>query len=974
MAHTYYHRLTIVPPDQVNLLDPRAGIVIAETAATGRYILSDISWESAVYPNNNTLIAYHREGELKIYESLGMSLFDYIKAAAFQLGIENHVTAKFLLELEIIGENMPMGNSPWKYIWPIEFYASEAKSQFSERGTEYTFKFVHITDLGQSDLIQPIKESLVVEGATNLQEYFDKLQIELEKREYDYAKARQKAGSPDAPGGSNPAAADPFHDEYHFILEPDIEKFSFTTKGTADRGVQESWKKYILFGPRSWNITARPGTTITEQIISVLKSTKELSDLMPGRPQPATPDAVGSSNVSAANENSMLGSIYRFPRVETHTVFKAYDYIRGRYATKYIYFIYLADQINLYHYPDEIDLLNHPSNRVKAQARLNYYIREGLLRKVYYHNYTGLNSDILKVDLQFNQHYVLPSFSQVWVDRGETGPGKQNKWNDYRQEIPFVYLDQPSSRAALSKLRLAAQQINGQLRAISNNKGEVKKSEDKEKYNELQKKLGKLNKEISDREAQLAAKRQELFEKEPQLKNRKDLLESLSGKYAEDINLGIVGQQAIEAAMPNLRPRMEIDVISESVDIIKSENEALLEKIFAVQLGARDLLELDLEVIGDPYWLGIPNVLIQGGKQLDKIDFPTVNDAAIKGKLNSIMPGIDPTWNQKSPFWHYYSSAQWYKGSTLFYFESRVPDSAHDSNDMLVFHTSDQIVGIYFVHTIINEFKGGRWIQKLKSKRDLTIPYHAIPKGVTGTLTFEEYMKDVAASPDLVSSVGSEAKQRAEENRKEELKKDNLPEKSTENTKVSEADPKLQTALAKQKELLAKNPAPTIKNPVVEAIQLKSSGKSTEQAYKIAKEQYINQVNAHSRHMEGINKQAYEQAGVKDYKPYSAQTMSAMAITKSGSGGLEAWKDKVTNVSGPAITNNPSGIGYDKTTGRYQQFNSFNDGMAAANEHFNYGVGVKAIGKQGSDRLLLPAKRTGSEIDFLNGKLKGGGG
>lgn len=306
MAHTYYHRLTMVHSDDVSSMDPRNGIVIAETATTGRFILSDVSWVNTVAPNSDTLAAYMHTGEMKLYESLGMSFFDYLKAAAFQLGIENHLDARYFLEIEIVAEVLPNDVSPFRYIYPIFLVTTNATGQFTERGTEYVIKFSNAGSHPQSDLIQPIKDTLTIQGSSNLKEYFEGLQRELEKREFEYAKARQKAGSASAPGGNNPAASDIFHDEYHFILEPRLEKFTFTSRGPADRGIQESWTtKYIPGIAGNWNISARPGTTIVQQISTVLQSTKEISDLLPGKPKPATPDAVGTSNASAANEDSM---------------------------------------------------------------------------------------------------------------------------------------------------------------------------------------------------------------------------------------------------------------------------------------------------------------------------------------------------------------------------------------------------------------------------------------------------------------------------------------------------------------------------------------------------------------------------------------------------------------------------------------------------------------------------------------------
>ena len=108
-------------------------------------------------------------------EPLGMSLFDYIRAAAYDVGIENHIDSRFLLEVEVLAENVDKETMPFHYIFPIMFIATEVKSNFSERGTEYNIKFVHTGGHAQTDLVQPIKEALSVK-ATNLKQFFNLLQ------------------------------------------------------------------------------------------------------------------------------------------------------------------------------------------------------------------------------------------------------------------------------------------------------------------------------------------------------------------------------------------------------------------------------------------------------------------------------------------------------------------------------------------------------------------------------------------------------------------------------------------------------------------------------------------------------------------------------------------------------------------------------------------------------------------------------
>lgn len=989
MAHTYYTRLTLVHPQAASRLDPRLGVVIAETATTGRFILSDIVWESVVGPNAQTTVAYHGSGDLKILEPLGMSLFDYIRAAAFEVGVENHIDARFLLEVEILAENFlqeKKQDSPYKYVWPIMLIASQAQSSLTERGTEYNIKFVHTGGHAQTDLVQPIKETITVKDVKNLKEYFQGLQNLLEEREYQYAAARQKAGKNKSPGGNNPAAQDDFHDEYHFILEPDLElpKYVLSTLGKADKAITGSWSfNNILPGTtKSWDIPIRPGTTIMSQITEVMKRVKDVSDLLPGRPKPVPADASGSSQQTADSIKGMLSNVYKFFRVETHSVYKSYDYIRARYAVKHVFFIYLADQPNMYQYPDEIDLLNKLSNKERVELKLKYYIQEGLLQKIYYYNYTGLNTDILKVDLQFNQSYSLPSFTQIWADRGQTGPGAMNPQNYSKRISPFVHRDDKGVRNAIADLQSARERAATLARGMLNDRGQLKDSSalNKTQYKQLQEAIKRYDEELNKRKNELATIS---IPSTPlnSINKRSDLLDSLKGSYAEDIDFTYILKKQQEADFPSLRPRMEIDRISESVENVKNENERLMEKIFAVQTSPRDLIELDIDIIADPFWLGVPNMLLQGKADLDKIEFPAKTSAAIKQKLNTVMPKIDKQWNAKTPTWGNYGVAQWYKGSPLLYFNVQVPDSEITDSDMLKFNSNDQVVGIYMVKQVINEFKNGIWTQKLKTVRDPTIPSHALPRGLTGEMTFEKYMDAVEESPNRAIDEINKLKKEEQKARDREKGTNNMaPVPGTEPPTKTSLSPKMSSALSTQQELIKANPPPEVADPVANAKAMMAADPkmSKQQAYEAARTQYESQVNAFTQHMETINRQAFKDANVSTNEPYDAKTMAALAIERSNNGGLEAWKfsssvgGATNGIDTPAKSNNPAGIGYDSDTKKFYRYSTFTDGMLAANEYFNYGNGVKQVGIQGADRLLLPSENKENQLAYIKGKLKGG--
>ena len=998
MAHTYYTRLTLVHPNDVNKLDPRLGIVVAETATTGRFIVTDVSWQSKINANANTTIAMNNYGELKIYEPTGMALLDYIKASAFQVGTMNYLDCKYLLEIEIFGENVPESGTPYKYIWPIMFISTDVKATVTEKGTEYNVTFCHSTHHGQTDLVQPIKETTTIEAGT-IGEYFKLLQVELETKEFKYAAARQKAGGGAAVGGSNPASQDVFHDEYHFLVEPRIEKYAFTSKGKADANVTGTWGGIGSFFTGRYNVSVRPGTPLTQQITKILQSTKDISDLLPNRPRPVSSDAAGSSEKSKADLQSMLGNVYQFFRVETYSVYKSFDYIRNRYAVKHVFLIYLADQANMYQYPDELALLNKLSNKDKVLTKLKYYLQEGLLRKLYYFNYTGMNTEVLRADLQYNQSFSIPSFPVIWADRNQTGSGAMNLQNYNRRVSPYAHADnQGSARIDIQTMQLKAQTLTSKLKADMQKyaKGDPEAyqryvnrqgKQAQKDYKDIQDYITFLNSEIAKREEEFNTQQQKITG--TGIKNRKDLLNNLV--YAEDVGKDKnvweeIYRKAIEIDYPNLIPRMEPDVIGEQVDIVKSENEKLMEKIFAVQLAPRDLVNLDMEIVGDPYWLGVPNLLLNGSIGLSKIQLPSSSEKEIRAMLEAKMPNIEKGWATKEPLWTTdYGVAQWYQGSQLFYFCTMMPDGGYNDEDMMTFNYNDQIVGIYQVYEVENIFKEGKWTQKLKSIRDVTIPSHILPRANLtegGAVSFEDWADSVLASEDRAKDrINEMREQGATDQRNAELKQEALSGDegmgaggvTASNTVAS--IPEVANALTKQREMLKDNPPPAVADPVANAQSMVDSGKSRNEAYEVAKRQYSEETKAYYKHLEDIDKKAYAEAGSIGNKPYSADTLAGLAMTKSGAGGLDDWKSNNTTRPGPADVNNPLGVGYVANRNKYNGYNTWEEGLKAGNEYYNYGVGVIPSGKKGPNRYLLPANvKTADEAEYIRKAALGGGG
>lgn len=974
----YYARLTQIRTNDIGSMDPGRGKIIAETATTGKFIINDINWKSAVAPNAESFTAYLTEGDIKIVEPLGSRFLDYLRFAAIDLGIINHLDARYLLEIEFISTEI-IDQPTLKYIWPIMFTSTDG--HINEKGSEYTIKFVHCAQHAMNSQVQPIKETATVNDVKTVGQYFKGLATVLERQEYVYAKAGQKAGKPAPwPGNDHPSASDNFHDEYYFVIDPRIENWTFTTKGPADAIKKGGW---LGLSTSKFNIEARAGTTLNAQITKVISSTNE-ADTLYTENYDGKGQGAGSGGVSKDRLKEIMGKIYNFVRVETYTVYKSYDYIRGRYACKHFFFVWLALEPKLYQYPDELDVLHLPENRKLVLNKLKAYIQEGLLSKWYYYSYTGLNTEILKLDIQLNQAYYLPSFPVIWADREKSGLGEINPWvNSNRRLSPYAVSDN------MIVLNSRIQQLEQELRQIKSQKqdsGTALRVAAKEKA---------LLEARSARDAKTSG--QNGTTTTAGATNREQLLAALSGLYIEDIDYrqGLKASLDLADNFPTLRPMMAPDGLISLQDNPRAEAERIMDKIFNVALQAKDLLNLDMEVRGDPHWFGPPNIGFGGKKALLETEMPP----AMKDKIVGILTEHDPTFTERGYNWGagIENHAYYYKGGNLIYLHIQLPNTdSTDDNQNMTFDVNDSVIGIYQILFVENTFKEGRFTQQIKGVRDLTIPSQFIPRSNINEVTAEGSPTDTTWETFVKSSLESD--RRAIDDMKENRIKANTERMEQQNglgvggltgeegmgaagrvpnKSLTGLDEDVATAKTRYDLSRSKTEMPTVRNPVEHAEELSKSGYSKEEAYRRASEQWEKDKADYFGRLNQITKDTYQgtsEQPITKYRPYDAEAMSKVA----GDGGLEDWKRGNTQRPGPWALNNPSGLGYDVKTGRYYQYPTLEDGLRAQHEFYNYGAGVpvgstSAGGTKLPDRYLLPTQQTTYEYSRLTGIYKATG-
>ena len=360
------------------------------------------------------------------------------------------------------------------------------------------------------------------------------------------------------------------------------------------------------------------GTDITEFIGIILKSTMEYKQIPAYGGGYVRPDPNNASSSGA----SKIPYTYKVIADITNT---RYDYLKNDYAKKINYKIkkHLATGLAV----DPSYIAKTIGKSAEQQSRISSLQGSGMLRKRYDYLFTGRNTEVINLDMKLqNTFYIMTPIAGGQIYNERLAPSVGNNPQSIREKMSSLK----------NKIAKTSKALSGETNRIINTA--IRE--------ELERQVSSFEQEFQtqiDTEAIRATQ-------SPIMSAHKDRFENKhsSGPATDTVGNSELMMGAVNANIEN----------------------------------SGDLLEIEINVRGDPYWLGKPNSFYSYNIADDLADYEL--------------------------------------GGNMFYLRVNLPTNETANGRRLV-QPDFTLTGVYRVINVISQFRNGMFTQFLKAYRDTTI-------------------------------------------------------------------------------------------------------------------------------------------------------------------------------------------------------------------------------------------------------------
>ncbi len=596
-------------------LDKFKQVTIAESGASS-YNIQNLTIESLVSPGFQSVALGSNSIVMTILEPGGVSFLDALKNAALELQTRDVRRCWLYLEITFRGyegaerkSNLLAGqefDNDGRWIWQVQ--VTDIETKLAAGGGEYKLSMIPYNETSYDSDARCIPDLLIIEGNT-IEEFFNDLKEALNTawelrtgtnlyRSYEF-KFHGVKGRKEVTGESiTQFSIRPEDEGRAYIRDRDLKGGGETPTDTKEAPKEDvsTVEAPATFGEISVSPqSGKPrgqfarGTSIDEIVTAAFQCSPEAITLVKNAKtdNPDAPDEnMGEDGQEGrVNENGFRESIIW--RLEPEVEVQYYDPIFNSYGKKITY--------HIYGYVTQAPILTRSqiiqANDDEVQKRmLATIVKQKLLRKKYDYLFTGLNTDILDLDISFNLLWAaaLPRLLRNEALRAQS-IYDADAIDNYKKALDQVArLGEVSADRDSAKEELATAETDEQ-KAAATEKLQVAESERKTQADNLNKLRNKLIEkfEFDDKTAFNSTRTFAEDLTPSELPDLRDISIALSYSQEEPrqaVAKGMVGQPTNGAAifgtvMNQLQGPMSSQMIS-----------------------------ITLEIVGDPYWIGPANM------------------------------------------------------------------------------------------------------------------------------------------------------------------------------------------------------------------------------------------------------------------------------------------------------------------------------------------------------------------------------
>ena len=614
--YTYSWAVHIHHPNLVGTYDDLSQIISANKVIT----LAESGVENEIsidIVNQSLFLTYAKENRnsvanlftIEFIEAMGATFYTRIYDAARRLGIQNHLEACYILELNfrgwrVDGSSVPVIIGPYFYQTKL----TKLSMNFKDGASFYTGSFIETTEDAYARLNFHLVQAITI-SASNFGDFLTKFEKDINQQ----AKSQAMA-----------SAGMLFPNVYHFTTTDEYSGWkSFVFDDLAD--IEQTRGISVNISGGTLNITLPQGTSITSAISMVLFQTKQFKRIITNygyaKDAPADTEA----------QPEKLAEIVKWVSYETEVGYLTYDMLHKHYPKD------ITFKVKGYLTPEAI---HDPSSYYKGlnsdiqTDRLREIFNTGLLRKRFDYTYTGTNTEVLDLDVTLNNvFYTLQALSHGAVS------------------MPAAFFSGigGEQQAEVAALKATEQDLKTKMAATQNRIDSLRKEN-----TQLGTSSGRAE---AGTQAQINLNRAELDSAQTQLKNLSNQAIQAGERRLAANNYLIDNTSTNVTALPSskiryltqdelLTPAEFSSYLPNNFDFSEVQSLATIgpespDNPGAAMLGAMevnlnasgDLIQQSIVVRGDPYWLGRPKGFNNTETQADyniggvmyflNIEFPT---------------------------------------------------------------------------------------------------------------------------------------------------------------------------------------------------------------------------------------------------------------------------------------------------------------------------------------------------------------